>query len=113
MPEGGYRTQPRVEWREDKKNYGQFSSRRGKESLRLRSKARRLTYFGKPRHFTQTPEHRKPGRLGVYSAAKSALKPSTIVGWESTASRSAVAGIFATITACTVPIISPASAARI
>ena len=45
--------------------------------------------------------------------AKSALKPSTMVGWESTASRSVVAGIFAIITACTVPIISPASAAMI
>ena len=45
-------------------------------------------------------------------AAKRALNPSTMVGWESTASRSVVAGISAIITACTVPIISPASAAR-
>src|ERR1700693_6279294 len=45
-------------------------------------------------------------------AAKRALNPSTMVGWESTASRSVVAGISAIITACTVPIISPASASR-
>jgi hypothetical protein len=44
--------------------------------------------------------------------AKRALNPSTIVGCESTASRSADAEICAIIAACTVPIISPASAAR-
>jgi len=45
-------------------------------------------------------------------AAKSALNPSTMVGWERTASRSLAAGIPAIMAACTVPIISPASAAR-
>jgi hypothetical protein len=41
-----------------------------------------------------------------------ALNPSTMVGWDSIASRSLVAGIPAIMNACTVPTISPASAAR-
>jgi len=56
--------------------------------------------------------HAKAAVAVAQRAAKRALNPSTIVGWERTASRSLVAGIPAIMNACTVPIISPASAAR-
>ena len=68
----------------------------------------RFKYSNGPNHYLSIV--RQPPSV-AQSAAKRALNPSTIVGWESTASRSVVACISAMITAWTVLIISPAPAA--